>query len=148
MRKTVVAVLAALMGCSVMASPGSASVAGLCGSRSKLSATTPYSDNSVLVQLIATSASLKCGPYSGPRQWKVSVVLQQYYGGGWHKVASKTSGWKTAKSGTASTSASVACLGLMAYKFRAQATGYWRSSSKSSTKSLGSTFSSTVTQYC
>jgi len=92
---------------------------------------------------------LTCGPYSGSRQWKVSVVLQQYFGGGWHAVASETSGWRTAKSGTANTStASVACLGLTPYRFRAQATGYWRSSSKSSTKTLGSTFSSTVTQYC
>ncbi len=142
--------LAALMMSSVVALPASAAVSGVCGSNSKLSATTPYNDDGILQHLISTRGSLACGSYSASHQWQVKVVLQEYYRGAWHSVASATSSWRTAKSGTVTTgSASVFCLtDLIPYRFRAQATAYWRSSSKSSTKTLSSTYSSTVTRNC
>jgi len=142
--------VAALVASSVGALPASAAVSGLCGPNSNLSATAPYNDDGILQHLISTRASLACGSYSTSHQWQVRVVLQEYYRGGWHVVASSSSSWRSAKSGTVTTSpASVYCLtDVIPYKFRAQATGYWRSSSKSSTKTLTSTYSSTVTRYC
>jgi hypothetical protein len=143
------AALVLLLGVAFATSAG-ATVSGVCGSRSKLSATTPYNDDSILQHLISTRASLTCGPYSSSHQWKVKVVLRQYYSGGWHDVASTTSGWMTAKSGTVSTGpASVYCLAaLTPYLFSAKTTGYVRSSSKSPTTTLPSTYSGTATRYC
>lgn len=144
-------VVLALSGASLLlARPASAAVSSSCGASRKLSASTPYNDDSVFPHPVSTRGFLTCGPFSSSHQWKVTVLLEQYYFGAWHVVANETSGWTTAKSGKASTSpASVSCMtGLMAYEWRAQATGYLRSSATSSTTRLGSTFSRTVTRYC
>jgi hypothetical protein len=134
----------------VLAAPASATVSSSCGTTRKLSASTPYNNDSLLQNQISTRGSLRCGPFASEHQWKVTVLLEQYYFGAWHVVASETSGWMTSKSGTATTNvASVSCTTtLMAYEWRAQATGYLRLSSTSPTARLGSTFSNTVTRDC
>jgi hypothetical protein len=150
-RMMALSVVVALSGASVLfAWPASATVSISCGTSRKLAASTPYNDDSVFPHPVSTRGFLTCGPFSSSRQWKVTVLLEQYYFGAWHVVANETSGWMTAKSGKASTRpASVSCTtGLTGYEWRAQATGYLRSSSTSSTTRLGSTFSSTVTRYC
>jgi hypothetical protein len=150
-RSTLAAAVVALSVASVaLGGPASATVAVSCGTSRKLSASTPYNDNSVFPHPVATRGFLTCGPFSSSRQWKVTVNLEQYYFGAWHVVANETSGWMTAKSGKVSTPpATVSCTtGLMAYEWRAQATGYLRSSATSPTTRLGSTFSSTVSRYC
>lgn len=143
-------VLLAASGASfALEAPASATVTGLCGSNSKLWASTPYNDDSLLQHFISTRGYLTCGPYNAKHQWKVKVQLQQYYSGAWHIVATTTGLWRTSTTGTASTSAaSIYCLGHTAYKFRAHAYGYWRSSSTATTATIGSTYSTTATHYC
>ena len=134
----------------VLALPASATGPDVCGSSHKLSVSTPYNKDSIGEHLVAARGSLTCGPYPASHQWELTVRLEQYHFGAWHVVASKTSGWRTARSGNVRTTpASVSCLAaLRPYQWRARATGYWRSSSTSPTKTIGSTLSSAVTRYC
>ena len=144
-------VVLALSGATVaLAPPASATITGLCGTSSKLTAAVPYSQSTLLGHYVSTTGSLTCGPYPFRHYWKVRVQLQQYFLGAWHIVATTTSGWRNATSGTVTSPvASVLCLApLGSYTFRAYSTAYWKTSSTSTTKTLGNTYSANAVRSC